>query len=145
MRGIHWWPVNSAHNVPVTWKMFTCDDVTLSQLDHERYFKISTVQLSHTYVAIIHPSSRPQTQTSWTPSLFSQPLGMIVMNNCNNKQPINISKQSSWNVHCRLLHLAVGLVYQAATRDNNNSHLLGLQPLHPWTGSTAKCCHFGRK
>ena len=28
-RGIHRWPVNSPHKWPVTWKMFSCDDVII--------------------------------------------------------------------------------------------------------------------
>ena len=31
MRGIHWWPVNSPHKGPVTWKMFPFDDVIMLQ------------------------------------------------------------------------------------------------------------------
>ena len=31
-RGIHQWPVNSPHNVPVTWKMFPFDDVIMSNV-----------------------------------------------------------------------------------------------------------------
>ena len=31
--GIHWWPVNSLHKRPVTWKMFPFDDVIMSKLD----------------------------------------------------------------------------------------------------------------
>ena len=27
VRGIHWWPVNSPHKGPVTWKMFRFDDI----------------------------------------------------------------------------------------------------------------------
>ena len=29
VRGIHWWPVNSPHKWPVTWKMFPFDDVIM--------------------------------------------------------------------------------------------------------------------
>ena len=29
VRGIHWWPVNSPHKCPVTWKMFPFDDVIM--------------------------------------------------------------------------------------------------------------------
>ena len=29
LRGIHWWPVNSTHKGPVTWKMFPFDDVIM--------------------------------------------------------------------------------------------------------------------
>ena len=29
VRGIHWWPVNSLHKRPVTWKMFPFDDVIM--------------------------------------------------------------------------------------------------------------------
>ena len=29
VRGIHWWPVNSPHNGPVTWKMFPFDDLIM--------------------------------------------------------------------------------------------------------------------
>ena len=29
VRGIHWWPVNSPHKGPVTWKMFPFDDVIM--------------------------------------------------------------------------------------------------------------------
>ena len=32
VRGIHWWPVNSPHNRPVTWKMFPFDDVIMYHL-----------------------------------------------------------------------------------------------------------------
>ena len=30
MRGIHWWPVDSPHKGPVTWKMVSFDDVIMS-------------------------------------------------------------------------------------------------------------------
>ena len=29
VRGIHWWPVNSPHKDPVTWKIFSFDDVIM--------------------------------------------------------------------------------------------------------------------
>ena len=32
VQGIHWWPVNSQHKWPVTWKMFPFDDVIIYKM-----------------------------------------------------------------------------------------------------------------
>ena len=32
LMGIHWWPVNSPHKGPVTWKMFSFDDAIMHRL-----------------------------------------------------------------------------------------------------------------
>ena len=34
VRGIHWWPVNSPHKGPVTWKNIPFDDGIMYQLNH---------------------------------------------------------------------------------------------------------------
>ena len=34
VKGIHWWPVDSPHKGPVTWKMFPIEDVIITTLEH---------------------------------------------------------------------------------------------------------------
>ena len=41
VRGIHWWPVNSPHKWPVTWKMFPFDDIIMYW--HQHNYKIALV------------------------------------------------------------------------------------------------------
>ena len=41
VRGIHWWPVNSPHKWPVTWKIFPFDDVIMT------WAKVDQVLWSH--------------------------------------------------------------------------------------------------
>ena len=41
VRGIHRWPVNSPHKVPVTRKMFPFDDVIMKKLDCNKRWRIN--------------------------------------------------------------------------------------------------------
>ena len=38
--GIHWWPVNSPHKWPVTWKMFPFDDIIMSHQSNIYFYNI---------------------------------------------------------------------------------------------------------
>ena len=54
VKGIHWWPGNYLHKGPVTWEMFTFDDVVTITLKHRRPY-ISNIYL---YLTSGCPSGR---------------------------------------------------------------------------------------
>ena len=75
VRRIHWWPLNSPHKGPVSWKMFPFDDIIID-LSHPKWWSFPSLLHCHWMMilrSIIHrsQSSLKMRQSTWWISYIS--------------------------------------------------------------------------
>ena len=80
VRGIHRWPVNSPHKVPVTRKMFPFDDVIMKKLDCNKRWRINKMgnHLCSSTVRARYRVSFVSPQAVLYPALNILPLSMML-------------------------------------------------------------------